>query len=97
MSPSSSAASALPWLVVAWIATVVVVAALIYLLVRAVLGKTDPQRLPEVLCALAPLLNGVARALTKLPPGLSMQQEQTVNHPTEQPADAAAEPTREAS
>jgi hypothetical protein len=67
MSPSLSAVSALPWLVVAWIVTVVVVAVLIYLLARAVLGKTDPQSLPEVLRTLAPLLNGVARALTKLP------------------------------
>lgn len=37
MSPSSSAVSALPWLVVAWIGTVVVVATLIYMLARAVL------------------------------------------------------------
>jgi hypothetical protein len=74
MSSSSPTYSALPWLAVAWIATVLVVAVLIYLLARAVLGKTDPQKLPEVLCALTPLLNGVARALTQLPPALSSDE-----------------------
>jgi hypothetical protein len=75
MTPSSSAVSALPWLVAAWIVTVVVVSLLIYLIAREVLRKTDPQSLPEVLRALTPLLNGVARALGKLPIGSSAGNE----------------------
>jgi hypothetical protein len=69
MSPSSPAASAVPWLVAGWIGTVVVIAALIYLISREVLRKTDPQNLPEVLRALTPLLNVIVRALAKLPIG----------------------------
>ncbi len=65
MAPSSLTATAVPWLVVAWIVTVVVVSALIYLIMRAVLSKTEPQRLPEVLRALTPLLRGVTQALTR--------------------------------
>jgi hypothetical protein len=59
------AAVALPWLVTAWTVTVVVVASLIYLIVRAVLGKTEPQRLPEVLSALGPMIKSVAQALAR--------------------------------
>jgi hypothetical protein len=69
MSPSLPAASAVPWLVAGWIATVVVIAVLIYLISREVLRKTDPQNLPEVLRALTPLLNVIVRALAKLPIG----------------------------
>ena len=65
MSPTSLTATALPWLVAAWIATVVVVATLIYLIVRAVLGKTEPQRLPEVIRALGPLIKDVAQSLAR--------------------------------
>jgi hypothetical protein len=87
MTSGSSAVSALPWLVAAWIATVVVVSALIYLIAREVLRKTDPQHLPEVLRALAPLLNGVARTLGKLPIGSLADKElpswQAENTPAE--------------
>lgn len=65
MSPSSLTAAALPWLVVAWVVTVVVVALLIYLIVRAVLSKTEPQSLPEVLHALGPMIKGIAQALAR--------------------------------
>lgn len=65
MSPTSLTATALPWLAAAWIVTVVVVATLIYLIVHAVLGKTEPQRLPEVICALGPLIKGVAQSLAR--------------------------------
>ena len=65
MSPSSLTAAALPWLVVAWVVTVVVVALLIYLIVRAVLSKTEPQSLPEVLRALGPMIKGIAQALAR--------------------------------
>jgi hypothetical protein len=70
MSPGSLTAAALPWLVMGWVVTVVVVALLIYLIVRAVLGKTEPQRLPEVLHALGPLIKGIAQALARplMPP-----------------------------
>jgi hypothetical protein len=87
MSLNSSTVSVLPWLVSAWIATVVIVATLIYLLARAVLGKTDPQRLPEVLRALTPLLNGIARTLTHLPSSLSTDQELRLGAPTMQTGD----------
>ena len=39
------------------------VALLIYLIVRAVLSKTEPQSLPEVLHALGPMIKGIAQAL----------------------------------
>src|SRR5712691_10301194 len=65
MSPSSLTAAALPWLVVAWVVTVVVVASLIYLIVRAVISKAEPQSLPEVLRALGPVLKGIAQALAR--------------------------------
>ena len=47
MSFSSSVISPLPWLAIAWVATVVVVAVLIYLIARAVLDRpthTDSQK-----------------------------------------------------
>ena len=69
MSSSMPAASAVPWLVIGWIATVVVVAALIYLIARQVLSKTEPQSMPEVLHALASLLDVIIRPLAKLPIG----------------------------
>ncbi len=93
MIPSSSAVSALPWLVAAWIVTVVVVAVLIYLIAREVLRKTDPQSLPEVLRALTPLLNGVARALGKLPIGSFAENEL----PSGQTGNTSVEPGEEAS
>ncbi len=65
MSSSSLTAAALPWLVMAWVVTVVVVALLIYLIVRAVLSKTEPQSLPEVLHALGPMIKGIAQALAR--------------------------------
>jgi hypothetical protein len=65
MSPSSLTAAALPWLVVAWVVTVVAVALLIYFVVRAVLSKTEPQSLPEVLRALGPMIKGIAQALAR--------------------------------
>ena len=65
MSPSSLTAAALPWLTVAWVVTVVVVALLIDLIVRAVLSKTEPQSLPEVLRALGPMIKGIAQALAR--------------------------------
>lgn len=65
MSPSSLTGAALPWLVVAWVVTVVVVASLIYLVVRAVLSKTEPQSLPEVLGALGPMIKDIAQALAR--------------------------------
>jgi hypothetical protein len=74
VSPSLPAA-ALPWLVTGWILTILVVAVLIYLIFREVIRKTDPQSLPEVLRALTPLLNGVARALSKLPIGSHADKE----------------------
>ncbi len=75
MSPSLPAASAVPWLVAGWIATVVVVAVLVYMIAREVLRKTDPQNLPEVLRALTPLLNVITRALAKLPIGSPTDNE----------------------
>ena len=87
MPASSSAISALPWLVTAWIVTVVVVATLIYLIAREVLIRTDPHDLPEVLRALAPLLKGIARALGKLPIGLSADSDL----PSQQSVDTSAE------
>jgi hypothetical protein len=65
MSPISLTAAAVPWLVMAWVVTIAVVALLIYLIVRAVLGKTEPEGLPEVLRALAPLIKGVTEALVR--------------------------------
>jgi hypothetical protein len=65
MSPGSLTAAALPWLVVAWMVTVVVVALLIYSVVRAVLSKTEPQSLPEVLRALGPMIKGIAQTLAR--------------------------------
>jgi hypothetical protein len=77
-------AAALPWFVAGWVATVVVVSALIYLIVRAVLGKTDPQKLPEVLRALSPLLQGLVRVLAKPPPGLPGNETSSPDAPTMQ-------------
>lgn len=97
MPSSSLPAAALPWFVAAWIAAVVVVSVLIYLIVRAVLGKTDPQRLPEVLRALTPLLGGLARVLAKLPTGLPANEMPPPVAPTVQTGDASAELPEEAS
>ena len=69
------AASAVPWLVAGWIATVVVVAVLVYLIARQVLSKTEPQSMPEVLRALTPLLSAVIRPLAKLPIGSPEDKE----------------------
>ena len=97
MTPSSPAILALPWLVAAWIATVVVVAALIYLIARGVLSKTDPQRLPEVLRALTPLLNGIAKTMTQLPTSLSADQKPPLSAPTGQTEGTAPESAEETS
>jgi hypothetical protein len=75
MAPSMPAVSAVPWLVAGWIATVIVIAVLIYLIARQVLSKTEPQSMPEVLRALTPLLNVVVRPLAKLPIGTSNEDE----------------------
>lgn len=93
MSLISSTASALPWLVMAWVATVVVVALLVYLIARQVLGKTDPQSLPEVLRALTPLLDVVIQPLAKLPIGLPADNEL----PAGQTGNTSAESVEEAS
>jgi hypothetical protein len=97
MSPSSLTATALPWLVVAWIVTIVVVAALIYLIMRAVLSRTEPQRLPEVLRALTPLLRGVTQALTRPSAGSLTEGKPPPDALTEQTGDTPAMPTEEAS
>jgi hypothetical protein len=101
MSPSSSAISALPWLAVTWIITVVVVTGAICLITREVLRKTDPQNLPEVLRALTPLLNVIARALARLPIGSSADKElpsgQTGNTPDAQTGNTSVEQGGEAS
>lgn len=101
MSSSSPTVSALPWLVTGWIATVVVVAVLIYLIARQVLSKTDPQSMPEVLRALTPLLNVVARSLARLPIGLPADNElparQTGSAPDGQAGDTSIESGEEAS
>lgn len=101
MSSSSPAVSALPWLITGWIATVVVVAVLIYLIARQVLSKTEPQSMPEVLRALTPLLNVVIRPLTKLPIGFPADNElrarQTGSPSDRQPENTSVEPGEEAS
>ena len=93
MSPRLPAASAVPWLVAGWIATVVVVAVLVYMIAREVLRKTDPQNLPEVLRALTPLLNVITRALAKLPIGSPTNSEL----PAGQTGDTSAESVEESS
>lgn len=93
MSPSLPAASAVPWLVAGWIATVVVTAVLIYLIARQVLNKTEPQSMPEVLRALAPLLSAVVRPLAKLPIGPTADKEL----PSGQTGTTSAEPGEETS
>lgn len=93
MSPSLPAASAVPWLVAGWIATVVVIAVLIYLIARQVLNKTEPQSMPEVLRALAPLLSAVIRPLAKLPIGSVADKEL----PAGQTGNTSAESAEEAS
>jgi hypothetical protein len=101
MTPSLPTASAIPWLVVGWITTVVVIAVLIYLIARQVLRKTDPQSLPEVLRALTPLLSAVVRPLAKLPIGSSADKElpsgQTGNTPDAQTGNTSVEQGGEAS
>lgn len=93
MTSSLPAASAVPWLVAGWIATVVVIATLIYLIARQVLSKTEPQSMPEVLRALTPLLSAVIRPLAKLPIGSSTNKEL----PSGQTGDTSAESDEEAS
>jgi hypothetical protein len=78
MSLSMPTASAVPWLVTGWVATVLVVAALIYLIARQVLSKTEPQSMPEVLRALASLLDVIIRPLAKLPIGTATENEPSV-------------------
>lgn len=97
MLPSSLPATALPWFVAAWIATIVVVSVLIYSIVRAILAKTDPQRLPEVLRALAPLLHGLVRALAKLPTGLPANEMLPPAAPIVQTGDTSADPPEKVS
>ena len=75
MSLSMPTASAVPWLVTGWVATVLVVAALIYLIARQVLSKTEPQSMPEVLHALTSLLDVIIRPLAKLPIGTATENE----------------------
>ena len=93
MSPSLPAASAVPWLVAGWIATVVVVAALVYLIARQVLSKTEPQSMPEVLRALTPLHSAVIRPLARLPIGTPADKEL----PSGQTGNTSVEPSEEAS
>ena len=97
MSPGSLTAAAVPWLVVAWIVTVIVTAALIYLIMRAVLSKTEPQKLPEVLRALTPMLRGIVQALTG--PAASHLSEVGLSHDTQitQNSDAPAVSNKETS
>ena len=97
MSASSFTAVAVPWLVVAWIVTVVVVALLIYLIMRAVLSKTEPQRLPEVLRALTPLLRTVVQALARPAVGPPTDGKLALDASIGQTGDAVAMPTEEAS
>lgn len=97
MHSGSLPTAVLPWFVVGWVATVVVVSVLIYLIVRAVLGKTDPQKLPEVLRALSPLLHGLVRALAKLPTGLPANEMPPSGAPTTQNGDTAVELPEKAS
>jgi len=52
-----------------------VIAVLIYLIARQVLNKTEPQSMPEVLRALAPLLSAIIRPLAKLPIGSPTDKE----------------------
>jgi hypothetical protein len=92
MSPASWADSAVPWLAAAWIATVVVAAVLVYALTRAVLCKTSPDKLPEVLRALTPLLNGIAQKITQIPfskdtdkKSIIIDQETSANQATDHP------------
>ncbi|RSN48286.1 hypothetical protein [Actinomadura sp. WAC 06369] len=66
----TSELASLPWpvlLVGTWLFTVVVIAAVIYRIAKAAINKTDARDLPNVLIALAPLLTGTARSLTRLP------------------------------
>ncbi len=93
MSPSLPATSAVPWLVAGWIATVVVIAVLIYLIARQVLNKTEPQSMPEVLRALAPLLSAIIRPLAKLP--ICSPEDKEL--PTGQTGNTSDEPDEEAS
>jgi len=97
MSPSSWTVAAVPWLVMAWIVTVVIVSALIYLILRAVLSKTEPQSLPEVLRALTPLVRGVTQALARLPVGSSPEAKPQLDTPTGQTGDDGTIQTEETS
>ena len=97
MSPSSLTVAALPWLVLAWIVTVVVVAVLIYLIMRAVLSKTEPQRLPEVLRALTPLLRVVAQALARPSAGSPAEGKPPLDTLTGQTGDTPVMQIEEAS
>ena len=95
MSPISVAESAMPWLVVGWMVTIVVVAALLYLIVRAVLRKTEPQTLPDVLSALGPLLGGIARALAQRPSAASVSRVSPLGAKVRQTGKTASESDEE--
>ena len=68
MPTSSPVIIALPCLAAAWIGTLLIIAR--YRIARRALDKTDPHTLPEVLRALAGLINGSTQAKmpTELPP-----------------------------
>lgn len=97
MPASSLTAAALPWLVAGWIATVVVISVLIYSIVRVVLGKTDPQSVPEVLRALSPLLHGLVRSLAKLPTGLPANETRLLEPQSPIPGETPSELNEKAS
>lgn len=67
---ASAAGLASPWLVLllaTWLLTVVAVAAVMYLIAKAAIDKTDPRDLPAVLSALAPVLHSTARLVKRTP------------------------------
>ncbi|MDP9848145.1 hypothetical protein [Streptosporangium lutulentum] len=68
MFPRSSSLTALPWpvlLIGAWLATIAVIALLVYAIAKAAINKTDARDLPTVLPVLAQLLGGLARPLNR--------------------------------
>jgi hypothetical protein len=70
MPLNSSHLTSVPWpvlLIGAWLIAIMTSALLFHAIAKAAINKTDASNLPQVLAALAPLLGGMMRLLTRIP------------------------------
>lgn len=88
MPPRSSAVQAIPWPVLiagAWLATVLVIAVLLYSIAKAAINKTEARDIPRLAPGLMQVLANLTRPLTRTygsqadPPMVATQDSPTVD------------------